>query len=760
MKFGDRARRVLWIVVPFMVIAGCTRDAEPPVESTPVPTAHPALWAAMLDEEDARGKGVSGIESLSQGISAPEAELQRLAVRALGRLEDPQFIPLILSLLFSDDETVRSEAVNALGQATFRTDGDEVAEVLFEYLVRERQEGPAVRAVIGRTLGLLRYAAPVAFRLAVQTVLGLTRENGGDSPLVTLTGAVMGLESLARRGGRTGMSLASVERLQELVAFGRPDDAADSRDGSAPAGAGLDGDSTSLIDAGREMARQALSVISGLGSDLGPKAGVESPTADSARVRRVAMLALSALGEMELDVIEGAIRDPDPDVRRLAVIALAQGPTNEGTTQFLLDGLADSSPRVRVEAVKIYAAWALEARECPLLFSASRDDDLSVALTALDLLDQECDNRPQQEEILTRLVAGLESAGPLDWHRGAHALVSLATVLPDVAAALLDVAVRSINPFVRTYAARAAATIGSTDVLQVLAADASPNVRTAAMRGLYGLVGHRADAVFVAQLDQNDPQLLLTVAEFLQGTANPAEAVGPLVAALSRVSQGQRETARDPRLALLERIQEVGSAEQAADLEPYLNDYDPVVAARTSQILTEWTGEQRVPQPAPLQKQALPSAEELQRLAGARIVLEMARGGEIEIRLLVEEAPTHAARFARLVSSGYFDGLTFHRVVTNFVIQGGSPAANEYTGDAAYTRDELGLASHWRGTVATSTRGRDTGDGQIFINLVDNLRLDHDYTVFGEVVSGMDVTDQVAEGDVIVRATLVVPAVE
>ena len=71
-------------------------------------------------------------------------------------------------------------------------------------------------------------------------------------------------------------------------------------------------------------------------------------------------------------------------------------------------------------------------------------------------------------------------------------------------------------------------------------------------------------------------------------------------------------------------------------------------------------------------------------------------------------------------------------------------------------RDELGLVPHWRVTVATSTRGRDTGDGQIFINLVDNLRLNHDYTVFGEVVSGMDITDQVAEGDVIVRATVVV----
>jgi peptidyl-prolyl cis-trans isomerase B (cyclophilin B) len=182
-----------------------------------------------------------------------------------------------------------------------------------------------------------------------------------------------------------------------------------------------------------------------------------------------------------------------------------------------------------------------------------------------------------------------------------------------------------------------------------------------------------------------------------------------------------------------------------------------LVAARVAEIMTEWTGEFRTPESAPLQRQPLPPAEDVQRLAATRVVLEMARGGEIEIRLLPNEAPIHAARFERLAAEGYFDGLTFHRVLSNFVIQGGSPGANEYVGASAYTRDEVGLVSHWRGTVGTSTRGRDTGDAQIFINLVDNLRLDHEYTVFGEVVRGMDVVDRVAEGDSITRVRIVVP---
>jgi cyclophilin family peptidyl-prolyl cis-trans isomerase len=69
-------------------------------------------------------------------------------------------------------------------------------------------------------------------------------------------------------------------------------------------------------------------------------------------------------------------------------------------------------------------------------------------------------------------------------------------------------------------------------------------------------------------------------------------------------------------------------------------------------------------------------------------------------------------------------------------------------------RDELGLRSHTRGTVGLSTRGRDTGDAQFFVNLLDNPRLDHDYTSFGEITSGMDVVDAVLEGDVIERIEL------
>src|SRR5262249_12256304 len=137
---------------------------------------------------------------------------------------------------------------------------------------------------------------------------------------------------------------------------------------------------------------------------------------------------------------------------------------------------------------------------------------------------------------------------------------------------------------------------------------------------------------------------------------------------------------------------------------------------------------------------ALPfTAADLRRVAAARARVTIRGVGTFELALVPAQAPASVMRFVTLAESGYYNGLTFHRVVPNFVIQGGSPGANEYIGDAAFMRDEVGLWPHVRGAVGISTRGRDTGDAQIFIDLVDNPRLDHEYTVFAHVLSGMDV---------------------
>ncbi len=657
------------------------------------------LRAAIIDTEDARAAGPAGLQPLEDGLASSDPDIQRLAVRAVGRLEKPENIGLVVPLLASPDASVRAEAVNALGQSVLGADGDEVADRLFAHLANE--EDGDVRGVVARTLGRLQYGEADRAQLAEQMLVQLMSDEA-DPPLSTLTGAVMGLESFSRGLGAEGLSGATLDRLQDLAAFGRSS-RSDDPDGAA-------------------------------------------------RIRRTAMLALSWFGNPRATTLAEALDDDDPDVRRLAVTIMGREASADVSIDLLVRGLDDPSARVRVEAVRSYAARVPGSEECPRLFDAAVDVDYHVAVAALDLLGQECEERTSQTQLLAAIAAGHEMADPSDWHRPAHALVSLASVSAGQAAPLLEAFAAHTNPFARVYAARAATILGEADALEALATDAVPNVRTAAVQGLARLRGHEVDDVLIAQLAQDDPFLLLTVARLLEGTPDRSNTVAALFDALDRISQARRQTARDPRMALVNRIAELGGGDDVSRLEPYLTDYDPVLAERVAEILNGWTGGDRQAQTNPVERSPVPSPEEIDALADTRVVLEMARGGEIEIRMLAHNAPTHAARFVRLARAGSLDGLTYHRVVTNFVLQGGSPGSNEFYGDAAYSRDELGLMSHWRGTVGTSTRGRDTGDGQMFINLIDNLRLDHNYTVFGEVVRGMDTADLVAEGDVITRA--------
>jgi cyclophilin family peptidyl-prolyl cis-trans isomerase len=321
------------------------------------------------------------------------------------------------------------------------------------------------------------------------------------------------------------------------------------------------------------------------------------------------------------------------------------------------------------------------------------------------------------------------------------------------------------------YAANAAGVLVDTATLRALASDRADNVRDAAINALSALVrpagagSSRAaiersawiDSIFVAQLDRRDHQLVLDAARALEGARPSARLGEALWRALARMTAERSETSRDPRMEILARLETVAAANHAARLTPYLGDYDPAVADRAAQVLRSWGVQPPAVSRVGLTRIPL-SITEVAALRSARARVTMAResgGGVFELRFFAGEAPATISRFVAAARRGYYNGLTFHRVATNFVIQGGSPGANEYVGADRFMRDELGLRSHARGTLGISTRGRDTGDAQIFVNVIDNWRLDHDYTVFAEVVRGMEVVDAVLEGDVIARVEIV-----
>jgi cyclophilin family peptidyl-prolyl cis-trans isomerase len=123
--------------------------------------------------------------------------------------------------------------------------------------------------------------------------------------------------------------------------------------------------------------------------------------------------------------------------------------------------------------------------------------------------------------------------------------------------------------------------------------------------------------------------------------------------------------------------------------------------------------------------------------------------GVLRIRLDCPQAPLTCLSFIQLAGQGFFNGLTFHRVVPDFVIQGGDPRGDGEGGPGYTIRDEINQRPYLRGTVGMALDWADTGGSQFFITHAPAPHLNAKYTVFGRVIGGMDVVDQIQEGDVI-----------
>lgn len=131
--------------------------------------------------------------------------------------------------------------------------------------------------------------------------------------------------------------------------------------------------------------------------------------------------------------------------------------------------------------------------------------------------------------------------------------------------------------------------------------------------------------------------------------------------------------------------------------------------------------------------------------------------GTMVLELYAQEAPGTVENFAKLARSGFYDGLTFHRVIANFMIQGGCPNGNG-TGGPGYSipcETEGNPHRHLRGSLSMAHRGKNTGGSQFFICHSPQPHLDGVHTVFGRVTEGLDVLDAIRQGDHMTRVTIV-----
>ena len=137
-------------------------------------------------------------------------------------------------------------------------------------------------------------------------------------------------------------------------------------------------------------------------------------------------------------------------------------------------------------------------------------------------------------------------------------------------------------------------------------------------------------------------------------------------------------------------------------------------------------------------------------------VITLGNGGEIRLEFYPQDAPKTVENFVVLAKKGFYNGLTFHRVVPDFVVQGGCPKGNG-TGGPGYTlKAEFNTQKHLRGSVAMArSQHPDSAGSQFYICYGPTPHLDGSYTVFGRVVAGMEHVDRIKQGDRMTSVTIV-----
>ena len=640
-------------------------------------------------------KAWAGADVLLPLATSANPQTQSYAIRALGRLEDPRLVPQLLAIA-NTPNTPQSAIATAVAQSLRGFDPS---------------RDPELMAKVSSWLRRISFVKVGALTIAIPTPIGnivygdAEQVHGAEDVLRRI------LDDSAYNREKQGTYLAAARSLEAL---GR-----------------LNAKVTTFDE--ETVTRLVRMVVRTLPND------------DVDLVRENALAALISARALDADTEKQALKDTDAQVRRLAITVLGgagAGIADEERLDLIEHGLSDLSGQVRYEALRGYVRRSARPRGCGPIVDLLGDQDPHVVLAAIDALGDLC---KEDEPITTRLIAEARTPPAGAWHREAHAFVALAKRSPEAAAISMEAFATHPTWWVRMYAARAAAAVGDVIRLDKLAYDTNDNVREAALGPLRRLKKADADPAIVAALERSDVQLLRTTATLVKESPRNERFGRPLLGALQRLTKEGKETSRDARLPLLDAIAMHARPGDATELEGLLKDFDPQVAARAADVMTRLTGKQVAADPKPRQRNWPPSLADLRQC----VAVSLSSGPSFRMVMNPGAAPMTVDRFLKLAAiDRYYDGLTIHRIAPNFVIQGGGPGANEYAGHKDFMRDEIG-AANTRGTVGLSTRGRNTADAQFFINLVDNRRLDGDYTVFASVLpADMPVVDRIQEGDV------------
>lgn len=639
--------------------------------------------------------------ALTAALSNPRSVVRARAAFALGSVQDPEAVPALIQALADTSAAVRRDAAFALGQA-----GDTLAlaPLVSAYGV---EKDPEVRHRLLEAMGKLpAFGGPAA-------LLRLDVPSGDEADRAL---------ALARLGALRG--LVTEDGLAWLLNHLDSPDAAVRKNSAYFIG---------RLRTAAPWAYRAANVRDAL----------ESYRKDDP----AGMYLIRGLGQQgdplnsEL-IAEWATSSPDWRMRADAMAALRPWPPREKEMGDVpMKGLDDPSIHVAVNAAEKISQRPPEPSQVAKVeeWIDAHPDRWQVVGPLLGYL-----TRAQEREYVFKWLDGLSPDDEARWSIGLQALANLR------GQEAMDRLTRAVRSGAAAVAADAAvALVGRWEV------DHSPRNAPTYL------------ALFSYALRQGSPRVAYTVAPVLAdsvflrlGSADtlvaayrrmsPPDDVEAMLAILSALTSG-KDRAAEPlmREALASRHPAIRQ-EAAADLARLTGDTTTVAAEAVSPAAPADTAEEGVPDAARLDWSYL-----AQLGIAPRLVLDTNRG-RVVVRMDTDEAPQTVQTVARLAEEGKYDGVPFHRVVPNFVIQGGDFTNKDGSGGPGFTIDsEFTLIPFLRGVIGMARASqKDTEGSQFFITHSMQPHLDGAYTSFGWVVEGMDVVDRIAQGDTLIHASI------
>ena len=488
-------------------------------------------------------------------------------------------------------------------------------------------------------------------------------------------------------------------------------------------------------------------------------------------VRRAAALAAARLRDSTVvDALASASRDASPDVRWRVAYALgrigdrtgasalrrltddksdivryhaarALGEVGDSTASTRLVALLqDSSWRVRTHAAQ--ALGALRARrDARSLYAVLKDGHAHVRWQAAIALGQIQD--PGAASALTAALRD-SSTGVVQ-----AAAISLLKIQGETAVPAVAPALDLLPGFMRAGLIEALGPVPGTLALSILTARASDSTDAPLAAGAATALGtrpadrERSIPILRQLLAARDYAVVCSAAEAL-GALSDSASVPAITALLQR--SGTPEDA-DIRASAATALATLKTQAALVALRGARTDSERRIRATAAEALG-LPADSIAALPVPkLRVDTIPGT------AATVATVETARG-TIRISLDAARAPRTVENFARLARSGYFDGISFHRVVPDFVIQDGCPRGDGWGGPGYAIPCEYNDRPYEVGTVGMALSGKDTGGSQWFVTLAPAPRLDGRYTAFGIVTSGMEVVERIMPGDRILRVTV------